>query len=232
MAEIVISEFMDRGAIDEILGGRDVLYDPNLVDDRDSLMSAVADAAALIVRNRTRVDAPLLQAGPRLEVVGRLGVGLDNIDLEACESRGVTVCPATGANDTAVAEYVIGAALILLRGAWFGSERVAAGEWPRGDLIGREASKKRIGLVGFGSIARETARRALALGMVAVAFDPYVGADAAAAHGVELLDLDTLLATSDVVSLHVPLTPETRGLIDAAALARMKQAAILINAAR
>src|SRR5919206_353341 len=145
---------------------------------------------------------------------------------------GVTVCPATGANDVSVAEYVIAAALILLRGAYFASPEVAAGAWPRNRLIGREIAGKRLGLVGFGGIARETAKRAAALGMNVAAYDPYVPGDSPAWGGVERLDLDALLASADVLSLHVPLTPETRHLLDGAALARVKPDAVLINAAR
>ena len=118
MPDIVISEFMDRDIALEVLGNFDVQYDPNLVDDRGALLASLADARAIVVRNRTQVDAELLDHAPNLKVVGRLGVGLDNIDLEACESRNVAVCPATGANDAAVAEYTITAALVLLRGAW------------------------------------------------------------------------------------------------------------------
>src|SRR5919199_4162719 len=165
MPDIVITEFMDETAVRDLARGRDVLYAPALVDRPDDLRAAVADAHALIVRNRTQVRGALLDAAPRLKVVGRLGVGLDNIDVDACAARGVAVCPATGANDVSVAEYVIAAALILLRGAYFASADVAAGAWPRDRLIGREVSGKRLGLVGFGSIARETAKLAAALGM-------------------------------------------------------------------
>ena len=232
MPDIVISEFMDEDAVRHLAEGRDVLYDPALVDRPDDLMAAVADARALIVRNRTQVRGPLLEAGRRLEAVGRLGVGLDNIDMAVCKARGIAVYPATGANDLAVAEYVIAAAMMLLRGAYLSSAEVAAGAWPRNRLMGREVSGKRLGLVGFGAIARETAGRAVALGMSVAAHDPYVPADSSHWTGVERLDLADLLASSDVVSLHVPLTPETRGLIDGAALARMKRDAVLINAAR
>jgi (S)-sulfolactate dehydrogenase len=232
MAEIVISEFMDEEVIARDFAGRDVLYDAALVDDPQGLAASLADARALIVRNRTQVRPALLALAPRLEVIGRLGVGLDNIDLPACEARGIAVCPATGANDIAVAEYVITAALLLLRGAWFSSSRVVAGQWPRMALIGREVLGQRLGLVGLGAIARETAGRARALGMTIAAFDPHLAADHAAWAGVERMDLDTLLASSDVVSLHVPLTPETRRMIDAARLSLMKPDAILVNAAR
>ncbi|RME64237.1 MAG: 3-phosphoglycerate dehydrogenase, partial [Alphaproteobacteria bacterium] len=186
----------------------------------------------LLVRNRTQVRGALLDAAPRLKVVGRLGVGLDNIDMDACKARGIRVCPATGANDVSVAEYVVTAALVLLRGAWGASASVAAGAWPRMALVGREIAGKCLGLVGYGAIARETAQRAAALGMTVVASDPYLAADDARWGGTRRLALADLLKDADVVSLHVPLTGETRHLIDATAIAGMKKGAILINAAR
>lgn len=232
MAEIVISEFMDEAAIRASFGGRDVLYDPKLVDDAPRLAAAVRDARALIVRNRTQVRGALLESAQRLEVVGRLGVGLDNIDVPACEARGIAVYPATGANDLSVAEYVITAALMLLRRAWFASARVAAGEWPRTELMGRELAGKRLGLVGYGAIARVTGRMARDLGMSVAAYDPLLPADHAAwAHAIRQ-PLTELLKDSDVVSLHVPLTDATRNMIDARAIATMRRGAILVNAAR
>ena len=232
MAEIVISEFMDEAAIRASFGSRDVLYDPKLVDDAPRLAAAVRDARALIVRNRTQVRGALLESAPRLEVVGRLGVGLDNIDVAACEARGIAVYPATGANDLSVAEYVITAALMLLRRAWFASARVAAGEWPRTELMGRELAGKRLGLVGYGSIARVTGRMARDLGMSVAAYDPLLPADHAAwAHAIRQ-PLTELLKDSDVVSLHVPLTDATRNMIDVRAIATMRRGAILVNAAR
>jgi len=236
MTDIVISEFMDEAAIAQSLSGFDVLYDPGLVDRPDDLAAAVKGARALIVRNRTQVRGGLLEAADALVCVGRLGVGLDNIDVPACEARGVKVFPATGANDIGVAEYVIGTAMMLMRGAYTATDSVIAGAWPRNRLMGREVWAKTIGLVGFGSIARETGKRAAALGMRVVAYDPFV-ADGDAAWSqpwgrVEKRALAALLAEADVVSLHVPLTEKTRNLIDAAALALCKPDAILINAAR
>ena len=232
MPDIVISEFMDEAAVGELSQRHSTFYDPLLVDRPDALAGQLATARALIVRNRTNVDGALLAAAPRLACVGRLGVGLDNIDVDACRQRGIAVFPATGANDLSVAEYVITAALLLLRRAWFATDAVVAGHWPRQQLIGREASGKTLGLIGFGSIGRETARRSAALGMSVVAFDPFVPQSDAAWKLARHVEWDELLAKADVVSLHVPLTPETRRLIDAAALAAMKPGAILINAAR
>jgi (S)-sulfolactate dehydrogenase len=232
MAEIVISEFMDEQVLRRAFAGRDVLYDPGLVDRPAELAQALADARALVVRNRTQVRGALLDAAPRLQVVGRLGVGLDNIDLVACRARGIAVHPASGANDVSVAEYVITATLLLLRRAWFASASVIAGEWPRMSTIGREAAGRALGLVGFGAIARETARRAHGLGMRVVAFDPLLAPTDAAWGMAERTDLDGLLAAADVVSLHVPLTADTRRMLGAEQFARMRPGAIVINAAR
>jgi (S)-sulfolactate dehydrogenase len=232
MADIVISEFMDEQVVREAFTGRDVLYDPKLVDRPEALLAALADARALLVRNRTQVRPALLAAAPRLRVVGRLGVGLDNIDLDACQARGIAVFPATGANDLSVAEYTITAVLLLLRRAWFASDAVIAGQWPRMSSIGREAAGKTLGLIGLGAIARETAQRAIALGMQVCAFDPHLPADSPAWKLARCVSLDQLLATADAVSLHVPLTAETRRLLDAVRIAAMKRGAILVNAAR
>lgn len=232
MADIVISEFMDEAAIAAQLKGRDVLYDPKLVDDPPRLHAALKEARAIVVRNRTQVRGALLEAAPQLKVVGRLGVGLDNIDMDACRARGVAVFPASGANDVAVAEYVIAAALVLVRGAYAASAAVAAGQWPRNALIGGEAMGRTLGLIGFGAIARETATRARALGMRIVAYDPHLPASDPRWAGAERISLEALLASADVISLHVPLTAETRRMIGASALAAMKPSAVIINAAR
>jgi len=166
-------------------------------------------------------------------VVGRLGVGLDNIDVEACAARGIKVLPATGANDVSVAEYVLATTLILLRGAYFSSAEVLQGTWPRGRLIGHEIAGRQLALVGFGSIARAVASKARALDMAVSAYDPFVRKGEPAWLGVRYCtSLEQLLAPADVVSVHVPLLPATRGMIDAGALAAMKPGALLINAAR
>lgn len=232
---VLISEFMDAPAVDALRQRFDVRYAPELVEQRAALLEAAADADALIVRNRSQVNAELLAAAPRLVAVGRLGVGLDNIDLAGCEARGIKVIPATGANARAVAEYVIGTMLSLLRGAYASTADVAAGAWPRTALSqGLEAHGRTLGVVGFGGIGRLAAQLARGLGM------RIVGSDAALppAHpawqeaGAEPLALDELLGQADVVTLHVPLTPETRHLLDAARIARMRPGAILINTSR
>lgn len=234
MKRVVISEFMDETAVQDLSRDHGVLYDPALVDDPDRLMAEIATADAIIVRNRTQVRGALLEAGKSLAAVGRLGVGLDNIDLEACAARQISVHPASGANDQSVAEYVLTTAANLRRRSYAGLEAMLAGDWPRPAMgKGGEMGGKILGLVGMGSIARETAARARGLAMVIHGFDPFVPADdpiwASVHHHAAL---DTLLSEADVISLHVPLTRVTRHLIDANALSAMKDDAILINAAR
>lgn len=235
MADIVITEFMDKGAVDGLAADYDVLYDQNLVDQPGRLNEVVVGARALIVRNRTQVRGALLKACDSLVCIGRLGVGLDNIDVDACAERGIAVLPATGANSRSVAEYVIAGAMMLLRGAYHSNDSMIAGKWPREPLgAGREVLGSRLGLIGFGRIARDTAALAKAVGMEVLAYDPNVASDddAWSDLGVTSASFDDVLATSDAVSLHVPLMAETRHLINAQALAKMRANAVLINAAR
>lgn len=234
MADIVVTEFMDEAAVADLARDFHVVHDKTLVDRPADLAALVGDARALIVRNRTQVRGDLLAAAKALKVVGRLGVGLDNIDMAACAARGVRVFPATGANDVAVAEWTIAAALILVRRAFAASDEVTAGAWPRERLVGGEIAGRTLGLVGFGSIAREVAARARAFGMAIVAADPFVAADDPvwARFGARPMALAALIAEADVVSLHVPLTDATRGLFGARELASMKPGAVLLNAAR
>jgi (S)-sulfolactate dehydrogenase len=233
LPDIVISEFMDQTAVDSASSDYDIHYDPGLVDNVDRLKELLKDARALVVRNRTRVNSELLDAASRLRVIGRLGVGLDNIDLPECRRRGVEVCPATGANDDSVAEWVIVAVMTLLRGAFLSGAEILDGRWPRAKCIGRETGGKTLGLIGFGAIARKTAARAASLGMKVVAHDPFVAAGDPAWDFVSRIDsLEALLDAADAVSVHVPLTDDTRHLIDAEAMAKMKKGAVLINSAR
>ena len=235
MGRIVITEFMDERALVRLRASHDVLYDPKLVDDAPHLLAEAATADAIIVRNRTQVRGDLLAALARCKVVGRLGVGLDNIDVVACEARSMQVIPATGANALSVAEYVVGTALLLLRGVYASSSAVAGGQWPRNALSnGREIGGKTLGLIGFGSIGQLTARLAQGLGMTVIAFDAMMKPHhpAFANCGVRCTTLDDVIKSADVVSLHVPLVDATRGLFDAARIASMKAGAVLINTAR
>ena len=235
MARIVICEFMDERAVAQLAVVHDVLYEPKLVSDVARLVQEAAAADALIVRNLTQVRGDLLAALRRCKVVGRLGVGLDNIDVPGCEAKGMQVIPATGANALSVAEYVITSAMLLLRGTYSATEQVAAGQWPRTALSnGRETAGQTLGLIGFGSIGQTTARLAKGLGMHVVAYDAVLKADAPvfAQTDVRYVALDDLITSADVVSLHVPLVDGTRHLFNAQRIASMKKNAILINTSR
>ena len=232
---VLIAEFMAEVAVASLQRRFATTYDPGLAERRDRLLAAVPSVEALIVRNGIRVDAELLAAAARLRVVGRLGVGLDNIDLPACSARGIRVIPATGANALAVAEYVMAASMLLLRPVYGSSAAVAAGEWPRAALsTGRELAGKLLGIIGFGSVGQQTGRLARALGMRVIGCDAHIPATATlwAEQQTAAVDLGALLRAADIVSVHVPLTPATRRLLGGAELSLMKPDAILVNTAR
>lgn len=235
MARIVVTEFMDERAVAQLRARHDVLYDPKLVDDMPALLAEAGRADALIVRNRTQVRGELLAALTSCQVIGRLGVGLDNIDVASCDARGMRVIPATGANALSVAEYVITAAMMLLRGAYLSTADVAQGHWPRNSLgNGRETAGRTLGIIGFGSIGQTVARLARGLGMQVIAFDALLDSDAPVFEqlGVKCAGLLEVIAQADVVTLHVPLVEGTRGLFNAERIALMKPGAVLINTSR
>src|SRR5438132_11721042 len=196
------------------------------------LAALVADVDGLIVRSATKVTAAILEAAKRLVVVGRAGVGVDNIDVPAATARGVYVANAPLGNIVAAAEHTVALTLALLRRLVDADRSVRAGEWTRSKFIGRELRAKTLGLVGIGRVGGEVARRAGAFGMTVIAHDPFATEASARAAGARLVDLDELLRSADVISLHVPLTEKTRGLIGAEALSRMKPTAVVVNAAR
>ena len=198
----------------------------------EALREAVAGADALIVRSQVQVDAALIAAGSRLQVVGRAGVGVDNVDLDAATRAGITVVNAPTGNTIAAAEHTIALLMALARKVPAGDASIRRGEWTRGPLQGVQLRGRTLGIIGLGKIGVAVAERAKGLGMTLLGSDPYVTADQAALRGVELVDLDALLERSDAVTVHVPLTRSTTALLDAAALARMKPGAFVLNVAR
>lgn len=231
---VVISELIWTPALEPLRAAAEVVYAEDLWRRPDDLRAELARADALIVRNQTMVTDELLAAGPGLRIVGRLGVGLDNIDLAAARARGVQVAFARSSNAVAVAEYVFAAMLAASRTLAEATADTRAGGWSRQRFTGGELFGKTLGIVGLGDIGGRLARRAQAFGMGVLAADPQVGPNAlvAAEFGVRLVGLEELLAEADFVSLHVPLVPATRGLMDAGRLALMKPTAWLINTAR
>ncbi|WP_038072227.1 hydroxyacid dehydrogenase [Thermus scotoductus] len=227
---ILVAEELDPRGLELLReGGHAYRYEPNLWRDPESLRKMLAEATALIVRNRIRVDGALLEGAPRLRVVGRLGTGLDNVDQEALRARNVVLVYAPGANALGVAEYVLAALFHLARNlprAAQGGDRLALG--------GFELAGKTLGLVGLGEVGLRVAQRARALGMRVVGYDPLRKPWEAALEGagVELLPLEAVFSEAHFLSLHAPPTPETRGLVNRRTLARMRPGAYLINTAR
>jgi D-3-phosphoglycerate dehydrogenase len=196
------------------------------------LTKALGDYDALIVRSETRVTAEVVQAGKRLQVIARAGIGVDNIDLEAATSAGIVVVNAPTGNTVAAAEHTMAMMLALARNIPQAHHSLKGGRWDRSSFVGIEVRNKTLGIVGLGRVGSEVARRAQSFNMRLLAYDPFVTPDYARVLGVELLPLEQLLAQSDFVTLHTPLTENTRHLMGTRELALMKSGARIINVAR
>ena len=232
MNTIVITEFMDRACVKQLASDFSLHYDPNLASHPEQIPATLSkETKALIVRNLTVVSPQLLANAPNITAIGRLGVGTDNIDLSFCQQQQIAVYVATGANNVSVAEYVLGTLLILFRKAYFSKDQVIAGQWPRQNCIGQEIQDKTLGLIGYGQIAQQLAKRALAMGMKLMAYDPNTD-DQSWGQTRRAATLEQVLACADAISLHVPLNDSTVNLIDAKALSQCKPGALLIQTSR
>src|SRR4051795_10493249 len=200
--------------------------------DRTALLPALADVDAVIVRSATMIDAEALAASSRLKVVARAGIGLDNVDVDAATARGVLVVNAPQSNIISAAEHAIALLLSVARRIPAAHASLSAGEWKRTAFTGVELAGKTVGVLGLGRIGVLVAQRLAAFGTTVLAYDPYVPAARAAQMGVTLLPLSDVLSRSDVVTVHLPKTPETVGLLGKEELAGMRPGAILVNAAR
>jgi D-3-phosphoglycerate dehydrogenase / 2-oxoglutarate reductase len=197
-----------------------------------ALLADLADADALIVRSATQVDARLLEGAPRLKIVARAGTGVDNVDVAAASARGVLVVNAPGANSISVAEHTLALMLALARLVPAADRAMKESRWEKKRFLGNELRGKTLGVAGLGRIGREVALRSRSFGMRIVAHDPYISADVAAGLGIELLTLDALCAAADYITLHLPLTPETRHVFNDARFAACKPGLRLVNTAR
>ncbi len=200
--------------------------------DREMLQRRLSDADALLVRSETRVTADLLANARRLRVIGRAGAGVDTIDVDAATARGIVVVNAPGGNAVAAAEHALALMFALARRISSADASLKRGEWLRSAYVGTELTGKTLGLIGLGRVGSEVARRALGLDMHVLVYDPYVPDEHARHLGLEPVELDLLLETADVVSLHVPLIESTRGIVGKDQIARMRSGAFLINCAR
>ncbi|MBX6391345.1 MAG: phosphoglycerate dehydrogenase [Frankia sp.] len=230
MPVVLVAEELSPAGLEVLSGDFEVRH----VDgaDRSALLPALADVDAVIIRSATKIDAEALAAAQRLKVVARAGIGLDNVDVPAATARGVMVVNAPLSNIVSAAEHAIALLLAVARRVPAANEALQRGEWKRSKYVGVELTDKTAGIVGLGRIGQLVATRLAAFGMHLVAYDPYITPARAAQMGVRLVDLDELLRVSDVITIHLPKTPETLGLIGKDELARTKPGVIVVNAAR
>src|SRR3954447_5430282 len=229
MVKVLVSDPLADAGVAILRRGAEVDLRPGL--SRDELLAILPGYDALIVRSETKVTADVLAAGTRLRVVTRAGVGTDNIDVPAATERGIVVLNTPGPNSIAAAEHTLAMMLAVLRHLPRADASLRAGRWERRAFVGSELYRKTLGVVGLGRIGREVTSRARAFGMEVLIYDPYVSAATAESLGATALALEEVLRRSDIVTLHLPLVPETAGIIGARELARMKHGAFLVNCA-
>ncbi|MEX2161048.1 MAG: hydroxyacid dehydrogenase [Anaerolineales bacterium] len=229
--KVLIADKLGAEAIDRLRSGG-VEPDDRAGIEPSELVKVIAEYEGLIVRSRTKVTAELLQAATKLKVVGRAGVGVDNIDLAAARQHGVAVVNTPTSTSVAVAELTFGLMLALLRDIPRADAAMKAGSWLKKDLEGTELAGKTLGILGVGNIGAQVARRAAAFNMTVVGFDPLLDAKTLKGRGALALSLDGVYAQADVITLHLPLLPETRGLLNQGAFAKMKRGVYLVCAAR
>ena len=229
---IVISEDVWSADFEALSESFPVLREPDLWSNSDDLKAKLAEATALVVRNRTQVTREIIESAPKLKVIARAGVGLDNIDIKAADDHGVVVAAALGINAVAVGEQTLLMALAISRKLIELDASTRAGEWNR--KAGREITGKTWGLLGFGATARATAELLKGFKVKVLAYDPFAKPDAAYLQSInaELVSMEQVISNSDYISIHLPATPETKDVINAALLNKMKRSVILVSVGR
>lgn len=231
MNKILITEFINNNSLQNLKKNFEVHYDEKLWDQPEELTKLIKSFDGLIVRNKTKVTKNLLDNSEKLKFVGRLGVGLDNIDTKYCANKEIHVQPATGMNADSVVEYVASSSLSLVKKIPLFNNGTTKGEWPRTTIKSEEIYGKTLGLVGYGSIGKKVSKYCSNLGLKIIAYDPYLK-DQASEKNVKFVALNEIYETSDIISLHLPLTDETKNLINRVSFSKMKQKPIIINTSR
>ncbi|MBK8987114.1 MAG: phosphoglycerate dehydrogenase [Chloroflexi bacterium] len=226
--KILISDKLGQAGLDRLAALSDISYDMIVGMSKEELIATIPDYDALIIRSDTRPDADVIAAGKKLKVIGRAGIGVDNVDVDAATAQGVLVMNTPRSNSVATAEQTMALMLAISRHTVTAHNSVAAGKWERAQFMGMELDSKTLGVIGLGYIGRLVARRALAFGMKIVAYDPYVSGELE----VQMVSLPDLLAQADIITLHSVVTPETRNIINAEAIAQMKDGVVIVNVAR
>ena len=232
MINILITEFMNEECIKTLKKNFDVKYDENLFQNEEKLKEEISNFEAIIVRNKTQLQKTLLNNAIKLKFVGRLGVGLDNIDKEYCENKNIYVQIASGINSDSVAEYVIGSSLYLIKNLALFNNDTKKGMWPRSSFKSRELKEKTFGLIGFGAIGKKVCTLAHNFGSKVISYDPYVDKKLENEFNIKFLPFDDVITNSDIISIHVPLNNETKNLINTNVFKKMSKRPILINTSR
>lgn len=232
MYHILVPDNLDKAGLRLLEAAEGVTVQAAAKMSRDEVLAAIPQADALIIRSATKVDRAMLEAAPKLKLIGRAGVGVDNVDLAAATERGVIVMNAPDGNTVATAELAIGLMLALARHIPSADGSLKAGQWERKAYMGVELRGKTLGLVGFGRVGRAVAKRAAAFEMTIIAYDPYVSQEVATPYGVQMVTLDELYARADFISLHASVTPENYHMINAESIAKMKDGVRIINDSR
>ena len=231
MTKILITEFINENSLNNLKKNFRVLYDQKLWSQTDKLIKSITDFDGLIVRNKTKVNKDLLDKAYNLKFVGRLGVGLDNIDVEYCKNKGIIVQPATGMNADSVVEYVVSCSLSLIKKIPLFNNGTIKGEWPRTKIKSEEINGKTLGLIGYGFIGNKVSKYCSNLGLNIIAYDPYLK-NKTNEKNVKFVEINQIYEVSDIISLHVPLTEETKNLINKVSFSMMKKKPIIINTSR
>ena len=230
--KILITEFMEVKSVEILKTNFDVTFDQDLSTNSNELKKIISNFDALIVRNKTQVNKEVLENAPNLKFVGRLGVGLDNIDIEYCKSNNIHVQPATGMNADSVAEYVINTSLSLLKNIPLMHRETSIGNWPRTSISSQELKGKTIGLLGFGLIAKKVSVLAKVFNASIIAYDPFVDPSIGNEFDVKLIDINEIFKLADIISIHLPLSETTKNLLNYEAFKKMKKQPIIINSSR
>ena len=230
--KILITEFMEAKSLEMLQSIFDVTTDQDFSTNTNELKKIISNFDALIVRNKTQVNKEVLENAPNLKFIGRLGVGLDNIDTEYCKIHNIHVQPATGMNANSVAEYVINSSLSLLKNIPLMHQETLIGNWPRTVISSRELKGKTIGLLGFGLIAKKVSILAKVFNAQIIAYDPYVDQSVGIEFDTKLLDIIDIFKMSDIISIHLPLTETTKNLLNYEAFKKMYKQPIIINSSR
>jgi len=232
MIKILITEFINQNSLDNLKKKFDVKYEEKLCENKLELEKIIKEYDGLIVRNKTQVNSDILKNASKLKFIGRLGVGLDNIDTEYCKNKDIHVQPATGMNADSVAEYVVSSSMSLIKKIPMFHSGTIKGEWPRTTIKSTEINQKNLGIIGFGTIGKKVAEYSSKNGLMILAYDPYIKEINDKEIDAKLSGLNEIYEKSDIISIHLPLTDETKNMINKSSFSQMKNNPIIINTSR